>query len=231
MVWLGYGCVRNRDVELDDCLKKDKDLLSKLLLKVIGDINIMCCSNDHHHPHRPPQNRLSKVGFGILTSLLILGAGYGYWNQVQTLFKYSPEDVAKDKPLRTGHNHSAIEHQGGTIPFLPKDQPQPKISVSQTFYDFGDVGAKAIVKKTFLIRNTGQGTLTISNAYTTCGCTTADFSSSVIPSGKVALVTVTFDAGFHDTRGQTVRRGIIIENNDPNQSKVEIWVKASVGQN
>ncbi|MFB2920675.1 DUF1573 domain-containing protein [Aerosakkonema funiforme] len=194
----------------------------------------MCCSPHQHHHHRSEQKPFFKIGLGIVGSLVLIAAGYGYWNNVQTakaaLLKYSPQDIAKDRPLRAEHSHAMAGHIGGIIPFLPKDQPQPKISVSQTLYDFGTIGPKDIVKQTFIIRNTGQGTLTISNAYTTCGCTTADFSSSVIPAGKVALVTVTFDAGFHDTRGQSVRRGIIIENNDPNQSKVEIWIKANVRQ-
>ena len=70
--------------------------------------------------------------------------------------------------------------------------------------------------------------LTISRAYTTCGCTKAEFTSSIIPAGKVAIVTLVFDAGFHDVRGQTVRRGLIIENNDPDWPTVEIWAQASV---
>lgn len=115
------------------------------------------------------------------------------------------------------------------MPFsLPYDNPA--IALPETVYDFGSIGPKEVVKKTFVIRNTGEESLTISKAYTTCGCTTADFTSSVIPPGKVALVTVTFDAGFHDTRGQTVQRGVMIENNDPNQSKAEIWISATVRQ-
>ncbi|NLF66213.1 MAG: DUF1573 domain-containing protein [Chloroflexi bacterium] len=70
--------------------------------------------------------------------------------------------------------------------------------------------------------------MTISRAYTTCGCTTAEFSASVIPPGKAATVKVIFDAGFHDAAGQTVRRGVIMENNDPDQSQEEIWVQAAV---
>jgi hypothetical protein len=85
-----------------------------------------------------------------------------------------------------------------------------------------------VVERTFIVRNEGEALLTISRAYTTCGCTTAEFSASVIPPGKVATVKVIFDAGFHDTAGQTVRRGVIIENNDPNQSQAEIWVQAAV---
>ena len=40
----------------------------------------------------------------------------------------------------------------------------------------------------------------------------------VIPPGKISLMTLTLDAGFHDVAGKTVRRGITIENNDPNST-------------
>jgi hypothetical protein len=76
--------------------------------------------------------------------------------------------------------------------------------------------------------NLGDAPLTISRAYTTCGCTTAEFTSTVIPPGKVVIMTLYLDAGFHDVTGQTVRRGVIIENNDPNNSQVEIWTTATV---
>ena len=32
----------------------------------------------------------------------------------------------------------------------------------------------------------------------------------------------TFDAGFHEAGGQTVRRGVFIENNDPDHPELEI---------
>lgn len=194
----------------------------------------MCCGNHHEFPKDSSERRgMYKVVFGVAVSLLLVGTGYEYFNSQEkakaTLLKYSPQEVAYEHPVKTGHLHDISREK--PIPFLPKTQPQPSINVPETFYDFGSVGATEVVKRTFLIRNTGKGTLTISRAFTTCGCTTAEFSSTVIPPGKVALVNVTFDAGFHDTRGHTVKRGVIIENNDPNQSKVEIWVQASVRQN
>lgn len=194
----------------------------------------MCCGNHQEFPKDSSTRKtMYKVVFGVAVSLLLVGTSYEYFNSQEkakaTLLNYSPQEVAYDQPVKTGHLHDISREK--PIPFLPKTQPQPSINVAETFYDFGSVGATEVVKRTFLIRNTGKGTLTISRAFTTCGCTTAEFSSTVIPPGKVALVNVTFDAGFHDTRGHTVRRGIIIENNDPNQSKVEIWVQASVRQN
>jgi hypothetical protein len=159
--------------------------------------------------------------------LLVLGMAYAYWSGGQTAvpaFAYDQNDVVVDGPFTAVHDMS----QGPEIPFLPADGPQPKITVSETFYNFGSIGPREVVQRTFAIRNDGDAPLTISRAYTTCGCTIAEFSASVIPPGKVAEVTLIFDAGFHDSRGQTVRRGIIIENNDPRQPQAEIWVQANV---
>lgn len=190
------------------------------------------CSSSHHpqkNPHRSAKKAILPWAIGIASSLLVIGAGYGYWTNQQNpqlASSYSAEDVVRIKPFRAVHKMG----MGPPIPFLPKTKAQPQIKLAENFYDFGSVGPKEIARKTFVVRNTGKEALTISRAYTTCGCTIAEFSSSVIPPGKVALVTVIFDAGFHDTRGQTVKRGVVIENNDPNRSRAEIWIKASVRQ-
>lgn len=161
--------------------------------------------------------------------LLAFGGGYLYVTNTQTTaapapLQYLPDEIARDRPLH------AVHEMGGGPPiwFLPEGGPQPRIVIPSAFYDFGVIGPTSIVKRQFLVRNEGAAPLTISRAYTTCGCTTADFSSRVIPPGKAALVTLVFNAGFHDTRGQVVKRGIIIENNDRDHSRSEIWVRASV---
>ena len=94
----------------------------------------------------------------------------------------------------------------------------------------GSIGPTDVVTYDFVITNMGEAPLTINRAYTTCGCTTASFTATVIPPGKVSLITMRMDAGYHDVRGQTVRRGIIIENNDLETPQVEIWAEASVRQ-
>jgi hypothetical protein len=119
----------------------------------------------------------------------------------------------------------------GLTMFLPEGGPQPKLVVTQDFFDFKQVGPTQIVEHQFVIANEGDAPLTISKAYTTCACTTADFSASIIPPGKIAIVTLIFDAGFHDVRGETVRRGLIIESNDPLNPHTEIWTQASVSLN
>jgi hypothetical protein len=182
-----------------------------------------------------PELRIALLLIGAI--VLVLGAVYvvgslnrtqqAQANLAQVVEGVVPEDVATEAPIQAVHEMGV----GPRIPFLPKDGPQPAISLSEATYDFGQIGPTDIVERTFFIRNNGDAPLTISRAYTTCGCTTADISASVIPPGKVATVNLIFDAGFHDTAGQTVRRGLIIESNDPGLSQAEFWVEADVLSN
>jgi hypothetical protein len=177
---------------------------------------------------RRQEERIKKFGIGGLFLsgfLMVAFAGWTWWNGQQSVdIDYTVEDIAYDLPLHAVHEMG----DGPPIPFLPKNDPQPSIEVSERFYDFGSIGGTDVVTREFVIANTGDAPLTISRAYTTCGCTTADFTSVIIPPGKVSIMTIVLDAGFHDVSGQTVRRGVIIENNDPKRSSTEIWIQASV---
>ncbi len=169
-----------------------------------------------------------QMALMIIGGLLLLGSAYLMvrGRSVRADVEVHPEDVVYGEPL-----HAIHEMTGPTldqIPFLPKDGPQPVAAAPEDFYDFGVVGPTDVVQHKFYLVNTGEAPLTISRAYTTCGCTTADISATVIPPGKAAEIVVTFDAGYHDVRGQTVRRGVIIENNDPKHPQVEFWIQATV---
>jgi hypothetical protein len=100
--------------------------------------------------------------------------------------------------------------------------------ISPGYYDFGTILPDAVVRHDFYLKNEGSGPLMIREAYTTCGCTTAEISAAVIPPGRSARVTLIFDADFHPTAGQTVRRGLILETSDPDHAQMEIWVQARV---
>ncbi|NIX54655.1 MAG: DUF1573 domain-containing protein [candidate division Zixibacteria bacterium] len=157
---------------------------------------------------------------GLIVSLV------GGSKPAEAQINYQAEDIVNDSPFVAVHEMGAPTISD--INFLPKDGPQPEIAVSSISHDFGSIGPTEIAKQSFIIANHGDAPLTIHRAYTTCGCTTAEFSSSVIPPGKVVEMTIVLDAGFHDLRGQTVRRGVIIENNDPDNSQIEIWTQAKV---
>jgi len=181
----------------------------------------------HYAQQRARRKNTIAITILVIALLIVAGSLYIYFTDTQTAtaaLEYVPEDIVYDQPIHAIHEMG----ESPPIPFLPRDQAQPAIVVSEKSYDFGSIGPADVVERTFVIFNTGNAPLTISRAYTTCGCTTADISAATIPPGKVATVTITFDAGFHDTAGQTVRRGLIIENNDSRQSQAEIWVQAAV---
>jgi hypothetical protein len=179
---------------------------------------------------RRRQAQKKKLGAGVILFGGILLVGFASWSMLnngsnaQADINYTEDDISYERPFQAVHEMES----GPPIPFLAKSDPQPQIVISETFHNFGIIDPTAIVEREFVIANYGEAPLTISRAYTTCGCTTADFTSATIPPGGVSLVTLVLDAGFHDVSGQTVRRGLIIENNDPKNSSAEIWVQATV---
>lgn len=168
-----------------------------------------------------PELMIALVFIGGAVLLLTVGAILA--NRPVALV--SDGDIVRGAVIRATHEMGA---SGKPAEFLPADGPQPNVGVDEAFHDFGRIGAKDVVERTFTVRNTGDAPLTISRAYTTCACTTAEVSAGVIPPGKAVTVDLRFDAGFHDAAGQTVRRGVILETNDPEQPQVEMWVQADV---
>ena len=133
------------------------------------------------------------------------------------------EASTADPAARLSESGSSSGSTGGSTP-----SGSPRVELSASFYDFGVVSAQVQAHHDFLIINRGSAPLVISQAYTTCGCTTADLTASLIPPGKAARAAITFDAGLHTSPGQTVRRGLILQTNDPEHPEVEIWVQARV---
>lgn len=136
---------------------------------------------------------------------------------------YSPREVVRANPLQAAHSLPEGAH-------APRDWggsgPAPRMEISPAFHDFGTIDAVGKQQFTFAVANRGAATLLIQRAYTTCECTDAVFSSSAVPPGKVALVTVTFDPALHGYPGATIRRGVLFETNDPAQSEGELWIQA-----
>lgn len=122
-----------------------------------------------------------------------------------------------------------------------------QVSVEQLTHDWGQIPySGGDVKKTFVIKNTGNGTLTLRNIQTSCMCTTAQLtiegknspsfgmhSSSSwvgeVPPGKEATLTVVFDPDFHGPSGiGAISRLIDIDTNDPTRPKLEFTLSGVV---
>jgi hypothetical protein len=132
------------------------------------------------------------------------------------------------KPIEGWHDMNNMPDPNQVGQVVSPDQPQSNIDVPVADYDFGTIPpGPGNVSQVFYIQNTGTDVLEIGNVVTSCGCTTANLSSSVIPPGTRADLTVIFDPDYHDTIGP-VTRVVWLETNDPDQPVVEVGFAANV---
>lgn len=174
-----------------------------------------------------------KVSLGLAGVLII-----GYILYMLSAFgtrtpkiSYSPSDVVYGEKFVAIHLMSNIATGKPASQSFSDSALEPTIQLSENFYDFGSVSSTEVLTRTFIISNTGKSPLIIQESYTTCGCTTAEFTAKEIPPGKVALMILRFDPAFHKMSGSTVRRGVIIYTNDPEHPTQEIWIQASIRGN
>lgn len=143
-------------------------------------------------------------------------------------------DTADLLPLASPVNPIVGGHDMNNMPNLDQAPPRPVTGIAQANvdlpllrWDWGTIPAKPPVVQTFPIQNTGDKSLLINSVVTSCGCTVAALSSSVIPPGQRADLKVTFDPDFHATEGP-VTRLVWLETNDPDMPVVELRLDANV---
>ena len=129
--------------------------------------------------------------------------------------------------LRGGHDMALIPERTPTPQAAPVAAPTPLFAMTVRSHDFGQIYESWDVTHVFVIENNGDSDLVIGNLVTSCGCTTAELTSSVIPPGERADLTVTFDANFHPTSGP-VTRIVWFATNDLAQPWIEVRVDADV---
>lgn len=130
-------------------------------------------------------------------------------------------------PLHGIHDMALIPEQTPVPQPAPLGVSLPGLDLPSLSYDFGPMPAQSDAAHIFAVQNTGTADLIVSNLVTSCGCTTADLSSSVIPPGQRADLTVSFDADFHEVHGEVVRL-VWFATNDLTQPWVEVRITADV---
>jgi hypothetical protein len=131
------------------------------------------------------------------------------------------------RPLKGEHDMQRIPQQTPAPQSAPEGVALPRVDLPTASYDFGTIPGQPDVAHVFAVQNAGTADLEIWNLVTSCGCTTAQLSSSVIPPGQRADLTVVFDPDFHTTRGETVRL-VWFATNDPTQPWMEVRITADV---
>lgn len=104
----------------------------------------------------------------------------------------------------------------------------PKLVVSQTEFQFGDMREGAKSTQSLTLTNNGKTALKIYKVETHCGCTTVDLEESEIAAGESKTVQLTFDSIFISGMAQ---KEVTLFTNDPNNHIVKLYVKANVLNN
>lgn len=112
---------------------------------------------------------------------------------------------------------------------VSKDRPQPNVAVKPANRYLGSLGRTDVVNLNYIVVNDGDHDLVIDNVVTSCGCTTATLSHSIIPPRHRADLAVRFDAGYHKVEpGQQVVRVVWLMTNDPDTPVAEARLTALI---
>lgn len=177
----------------------------------------------------------------IWGGVLLIGLAVGlvfFYGRSQTAERSEPLGIeiaslpplsTEGKAIRGWHDMINIPRDTKGSPPLPKEQPQADVAVKPANRYLNGVGKKDVVNLSYIVVNDGNQPLVIDNIVTSCGCTTATLSNSVIPPGHRADLAVRFDAGYHEVKpGEQVVRVVWVMTNDPDTPVAEARLTATI---
>lgn len=161
----------------------------------------------------------SKTAYDILkslgyTNIKSVAGGMVHWQED----KYPLTETGAYTGRTIVANTEASQNESG-----------PKIIVDRKLHDFGVIpqfGGK--VETTFTVTNQGDESLEIGTLTTSCSCTAASVSDSLLAPGESATLKVVFDPNLHEEPFDVFKRTIFIPTNDPKNPELEISVQVDI---
>jgi uncharacterized cupredoxin-like copper-binding protein len=101
----------------------------------------------------------------------------------------------------------------------------PRLTLSQSSYDFGTISEGELVKTDFTFTNTGKSPLNIRKTKANCGCTVSKPDKTTLAPGESSKITVTFNS--QGRRGRQ-HKMVTIFSNDPKAPTQRISIKGRV---
>lgn len=98
------------------------------------------------------------------------------------------------------------------------------ISFDKTTIDYGTIGKDSGGHRYFVIKNTGDKPLIISNVKPSCGCTTPEWSKDPILPGKSSVIKV----GYNTANVGSFNKLVEVFSNDPANGRSVLWIKGNV---
>ena len=102
---------------------------------------------------------------------------------------------------------------------------QPRVSLPNSPWDFGEVLQQEKVSHQFEVVNDGRDTLFISRVKPSCGCTTAPLTRDVVAPGESIWIDVTFNSKKFSG---AVNKTVTVFSNDPGSPQAKITFLANV---
>lgn len=102
--------------------------------------------------------------------------------------------------------------------------PVPTIDIVEKIKDFGTVSKGEKLRAEFVVRNTGQAPLEITQVRPTCGCTVADFDHTIAP-GTTGKIRAEVDTSAFSG---PIAKAILVFSNDPMSPQLNLVIKGDV---
>jgi hypothetical protein len=100
----------------------------------------------------------------------------------------------------------------------------PSIEVPETSYDFGEAYEGEAIKHEFVVKNTGEGALEISQVRVGCSCTVVHFDRTIPPGGE-GKIAVQVNLGSMEGK---IQKTADIFSNDPQKSRITLQISGEV---
>ena len=150
-----------------------------------------------------------RAGFAVLIGallgiLLMLGPG-------------APASFADDLPS----GGSALLGEGAH----PAAPGTPRIEVADPVYNFGTALSGPPLRHVFTIKNVGSGPLQITKVATSCGCTAAKPSRTILAPGEIATLETSVDTHFEQGHSLSV---VTLATNDPAAPSLQLKIEGVI---
>jgi hypothetical protein len=104
----------------------------------------------------------------------------------------------------------------------------PELAESGFVLDLGDVPPTGPVKSEIVVQNIGQGTLQLTEAGGSCGCTAFSFEPTELGPGESTTFRAQYDPRVSEDAGKQVKKQVWVKSNDPLFPAAEFHIVANV---
>lgn len=101
----------------------------------------------------------------------------------------------------------------------------PKAEIAQPVYNFGTALSGPPIEHVFMIKNVGKAPLEIRNVNTSCGCTAAKPTKSILAPGEVSTIAASVDTRFEQGHSLSV---VNLTTNEPGNAPLQLKIEGVI---